>query len=48
MSQSMPILTDNFDELAVATANRQLSPYTTEYQGKPVHFLITHERSNNS
>lgn len=45
---TMSILTDNFDKLAVATANRQLSPYTTEYQGKPVHFLITHERSNNS
>jgi hypothetical protein len=47
MFQTMSILTDNFDELAVATANRQLLPYTTEYQGKPVHFLITHERSNN-
>ena len=48
MSQQIKsILTDNFDELAVATANRQNSPYTFEYQGKPVYFLITHERSNN-
>lgn len=43
--QTKSILTDNFDELAVATANRQNSPYTFEYQGKPVHFLFSHERS---
>ena len=45
--QTKSILTDNFDELAVATANRQNSPYTFEYQEKPVHFLFSHERSNN-
>ena len=48
MTQSqMPILlTDNFDELAEASAKRRFLPHTFEYQGKPVHFFFSHERSN--
>ena len=47
MTQSTASIFDKFDLLAEANAIRQLSPFSFEYDGKHVNFLISHKRSNN-
>jgi hypothetical protein len=43
---STSILTDNFDDLAASNGERRLIPFWGNYNGKPVHFLLVHQYSN--